>query len=162
MAQKFFSKGPYQGYGGAYAAADVVREAMMPFADWGFMGAVATDSRRTGGTDSTSFNMPDCQGLDWRRIRLIMVRLRTTPIWTPTSASMKRTLGKEPWKLPRQCMHWQWRTRWCRGLRGRRCPSQCLNPDRARKLRRCGMFPQIKAEHLSINVPKGRVLRLSH
>src|SRR4029077_9376220 len=33
---------------------DILREAMIPFADWGFMGAIASDSRRTGGTDSTS------------------------------------------------------------------------------------------------------------
>lgn len=41
---------------GPSAAADIVRDAMAPFADWGFMGAIASDSRRTGGTDSTSFN----------------------------------------------------------------------------------------------------------
>lgn len=44
-------------------AADVVREALMPFADWGFTGAIATDSRRTGGTDSTSFNNAGLPGI---------------------------------------------------------------------------------------------------
>jgi len=41
----------------------MVREAMMPFADWGFMGAAASDSRRTGGTDSTSFNNAGLPGI---------------------------------------------------------------------------------------------------
>ncbi len=48
---------------GPPAAADMIREAMAPFADWGFMGAVATDSRRTGGTDSTSFNNAGLPGI---------------------------------------------------------------------------------------------------
>src|SRR5438445_5131343 len=48
---------------GPPAAADMVREAMMPFADWGFMGAAASDSRRTGGTDSTSFNNAGLPGI---------------------------------------------------------------------------------------------------
>lgn len=48
---------------GPPAAADVVRDAMMPFADWGFTGAVAADSRRTGGTDSTSFNNAGLPGI---------------------------------------------------------------------------------------------------
>src|SRR2546429_7639930 len=41
---------------GPAGAADMGREALMPFADWGFMGAVATDSRRTGGAGSTAFH----------------------------------------------------------------------------------------------------------
>lgn len=48
---------------GPPAAADMVREAMSPFEDWGFMGALATDSRRTGGTDSTSFNNAGLPGI---------------------------------------------------------------------------------------------------
>jgi len=36
---------------------------MMPFADWGFTGAIASDSRRTGGTDSTSFNNAGLPGI---------------------------------------------------------------------------------------------------
>jgi carboxypeptidase Q len=48
---------------GPPSAADVVRDAMMPFADWGFMGAIASDSRRTGGTDSTSFNNAGLPGI---------------------------------------------------------------------------------------------------
>lgn len=48
---------------GPSTAADMVRDAMMPFADWGFMGAVASDSRRTGGTDSTSFNNAGLPGI---------------------------------------------------------------------------------------------------
>jgi len=48
---------------GPAGAADMVREALMPFADWGFMGAVSTDSRRTGGTDSTSFNNAGLPGI---------------------------------------------------------------------------------------------------
>jgi carboxypeptidase Q len=48
---------------GPAAAADMIREAMMPFADWGFTGAVASDSRRTGGTDSTSFNNAGLPGI---------------------------------------------------------------------------------------------------
>ena len=48
---------------GPAEAADMVREAMMPFADWGFVGAIASDSRRTGGTDSTSFNNAGLPGI---------------------------------------------------------------------------------------------------
>jgi hypothetical protein len=48
---------------GPTGAADMVREAMMPFADWGFVGAVASDSRRTAGTDSTSFNNAGLPGI---------------------------------------------------------------------------------------------------
>jgi hypothetical protein len=48
---------------GPAGAADMVREAMAPFAEWGFMGAVASDSRRTGGTDSTSFNHAGLPGI---------------------------------------------------------------------------------------------------
>ena len=48
---------------GPAGAADMVREAMMPFEDWGFMGAIVSDSRRTGGTDSTSFNNAGLPGI---------------------------------------------------------------------------------------------------
>src|SRR5215470_17362103 len=48
---------------GPAGAADMVREALMPFADWGFVGATATDSRRVGGTDSTSFNNAGLPGI---------------------------------------------------------------------------------------------------
>jgi carboxypeptidase Q len=36
---------------------------MKPFESWGFMGAVASDSRRVGGTDSTSFNNAGLPGI---------------------------------------------------------------------------------------------------
>ena len=48
---------------GPAGAADMVREALLPFADWGFTGTIATDSRRTGGTDSTSFNNAGLPGI---------------------------------------------------------------------------------------------------
>lgn len=48
---------------GPEEAADMVRDAMMPFADWGFMGVLKSDSRRTGGTDSTSFNNAGLPGI---------------------------------------------------------------------------------------------------
>jgi carboxypeptidase Q len=48
---------------GPAGAADMVRDAMKPFEDWGFMGAIATNSRRTGGTDSTSFNNAGLPGI---------------------------------------------------------------------------------------------------
>jgi len=48
---------------GPTGAADMVRETMMPFTDWGFMGALKSDSRRTGGTDSTSFNNAGLPGV---------------------------------------------------------------------------------------------------
>ncbi len=44
-------------------AAGMVREAMMPFQGWGFTGVHVTDSRRTGGTDSTSFNNAGLPGI---------------------------------------------------------------------------------------------------
>ncbi len=48
---------------GPAGAADMLRNAMMPFADWGFEGVIASDSRRTGGTDSTSFNNAGLPGI---------------------------------------------------------------------------------------------------
>jgi hypothetical protein len=48
---------------GPDGAADMVREAMMPFEDWGFVGVLKSDSRRTGGTDSTSFNNAGLPGI---------------------------------------------------------------------------------------------------
>ncbi len=48
---------------GPAGAADMIREAMMPFHDWGFTGVSASDSRRTGGTDSTSFNNAGLPGI---------------------------------------------------------------------------------------------------
>ena len=44
-------------------AAGIVRELMKPFEDIGVMGAVATSSRATGGTDSTSFNNAGLAGI---------------------------------------------------------------------------------------------------
>lgn len=44
-------------------AAGIIRDAMMPFQDWGFTGVRVTDSRRTGGTDSTSFNNAGLPGI---------------------------------------------------------------------------------------------------
>lgn len=44
-------------------AAGIVRELMRPFEDIGVMGAVATGSRATGGTDSTSFNNAGLAGI---------------------------------------------------------------------------------------------------
>jgi carboxypeptidase Q len=49
-------------FGPAEAAA-LVDGAMKPFADWGYMGALASDSRRTGGTDSTAFNNAGLPGI---------------------------------------------------------------------------------------------------
>jgi len=48
---------------GPAGAADMIREALTPFEEWGFMGAIASDSRRTGGTDSTSFNNAGLPGI---------------------------------------------------------------------------------------------------
>lgn len=48
---------------GPAAAAGIIRDAMMPFQDWGFTGVRVTDSRRTGGTDSTSFNNAGLPGI---------------------------------------------------------------------------------------------------
>jgi hypothetical protein len=48
---------------GPRAAADMVRDAMIPFTDWGFAGVTASDTRRTGGTDSTSFNNAGLPGI---------------------------------------------------------------------------------------------------
>jgi carboxypeptidase Q len=44
-------------------AAAVLREALAPFADFGVMGASSTRSRRSGGTDSTSFNEAGLPGI---------------------------------------------------------------------------------------------------
>lgn len=48
---------------GPPAAAAVVREALAPFQDYGVAGATATNSRRSGGTDSTSFNEAGLPGI---------------------------------------------------------------------------------------------------
>jgi len=48
---------------GPPAAAAVLREAFAPFEDLGVVGAVATRSRRAGGTDSTSFNEAGLAGI---------------------------------------------------------------------------------------------------
>ena len=44
-------------------AAGMISDAMMPFQGWGFTGVRVTDSRRTGGTDSTSFNNAGLPGI---------------------------------------------------------------------------------------------------
>ena len=41
----------------------ILREIFAPFVDFGMMGATATDSRRSGGTDSTSFNEAGLPGI---------------------------------------------------------------------------------------------------
>jgi Zn-dependent M28 family amino/carboxypeptidase len=48
---------------GPAEAATVLREALAPFRELGVMGAVATTSRRSGGTDSTSFNEAGLPGI---------------------------------------------------------------------------------------------------
>ena len=48
---------------GPPAAAAILREALAPFEDLGVMGATATRSRRSGGTDSTSFNEAGLPGI---------------------------------------------------------------------------------------------------
>lgn len=49
-------------FGPAEAAA-MIDGTLQPFADWGYMGALASDSRSTGGTDSTSFNNAGLPGI---------------------------------------------------------------------------------------------------
>jgi hypothetical protein len=44
-------------------AAAILREALAPFKDLGVAGAIATASRATGGTDSTSFNHAGLPGI---------------------------------------------------------------------------------------------------
>ncbi|MFM8532058.1 MAG: M28 family peptidase [Acidimicrobiia bacterium] len=48
---------------GPSEAATILREATKPFADNGFFGVNATQSRRRGGTDSTSFNEAGLPGI---------------------------------------------------------------------------------------------------
>jgi carboxypeptidase Q len=48
---------------GPPAAADMLRPMLMPYADWGFTGVSAGNSRATGGTDSTSFNNAGLPGI---------------------------------------------------------------------------------------------------
>ncbi|MGH9736040.1 MAG: M20/M25/M40 family metallo-hydrolase [Candidatus Acidiferrales bacterium] len=48
---------------GPAGASGMISEAMMPFQGWGFTGVRVTDSRRTGGTDSTSFNNAGLPGI---------------------------------------------------------------------------------------------------
>jgi Zn-dependent M28 family amino/carboxypeptidase len=46
-------------------AATVIRHALAPFADIGVAGAIATNSRNLGGTDSTSFNRAGLPGINF-------------------------------------------------------------------------------------------------
>jgi Zn-dependent M28 family amino/carboxypeptidase len=46
-------------------AATLVRQALAPFADLGVVGAIATQSRNLGGTDSTSFNNAGLPGINF-------------------------------------------------------------------------------------------------
>ena len=48
---------------GPAGAADVLRSALAPFEDLGVVGAASTNSRATGGTDSTSFNAAGLPGI---------------------------------------------------------------------------------------------------
>ena len=48
---------------GPAEAATILREAFAPFEDLGIMGAMPTSSRRSGGTDSTSFNAAGLPGI---------------------------------------------------------------------------------------------------
>ena len=48
---------------GPKAAADMLSLAFKPFEDLGILGAMPTDSRRSGGTDSTSFNAAGLPGI---------------------------------------------------------------------------------------------------
>ena len=48
---------------GPPGAATILREAFAPFLDLGVIGALATNSRRSGGTDSTSFNEAGLPGI---------------------------------------------------------------------------------------------------
>lgn len=48
---------------GPTEAADVLREALAPLEDLGVLGATTTDSRRTGGSDHTSFNGAGLPGI---------------------------------------------------------------------------------------------------
>jgi hypothetical protein len=48
---------------GPRAAGEILREAFAPFEDIGFVGVSVTKSRRTGGTDSTSFNAAGLPGI---------------------------------------------------------------------------------------------------
>ncbi len=48
---------------GPDAAGDILREVLGPFEDLGVMGARSTNSRRSGGTDSTSFNAAGMPGI---------------------------------------------------------------------------------------------------
>ncbi|MGH9414711.1 MAG: M28 family peptidase, partial [Terriglobales bacterium] len=52
---------------GPPAAAAFFRSTLAPFHDWGFMGAIADTSRRTGGTDSTSFNQAGLPGVNFEQ-----------------------------------------------------------------------------------------------
>lgn len=49
---------------GPAEAATVLRQALAPFEDLGVVGAIANASRRTGGTDSTSFNEAGLPGIN--------------------------------------------------------------------------------------------------
>jgi hypothetical protein len=49
-------------FGPAYAVT-MVRDALLPFQNWGFTGVSASASRATGGTDSTSFNNAGLPGI---------------------------------------------------------------------------------------------------
>jgi len=52
---------------GPPAAADVLRPVLAQFTDWGVFGVSTTNSRATGGTDSTSFNNAGLPGVGFQQ-----------------------------------------------------------------------------------------------
>ena len=52
---------------GPAAATDFFKQTLGQFHDWGFMGALPSTSRRTGGTDSTSFNQAGLPGVNFEQ-----------------------------------------------------------------------------------------------
>ena len=102
-------------------AAAVLREALAPFADLGVMGASSTRSRRTGGTDSTSFNEAGLPGIGLSQGSHRVRQLPGTPTSTPTSASSRTTFRNQRSRLPPPCITWRCATRCCRGSVWSRC-----------------------------------------
>lgn len=77
--------------GGGQPAAAVLRDLFKPWEDFGAMGATSMNSRRPGGTDSTSFNEAGLPGIGLSRTRSSTGPTRGTPTSARTSGSSRRT-----------------------------------------------------------------------
>src|SRR5262249_51182326 len=92
------------------------------FADLGFAGVRASNSRALGGSDNTSFNQAGCRASEGARTRSNTSTTPGTPTSTLTSESSKTTLRNRPSSSPPPASTWRCAINRCRDSRERICP----------------------------------------